>query len=342
MLLKNMFKGSTKPSIDFVKPLLPFLLQLLWHEVPAVRADLLWSLCELTRGGGGEAQKMIDALIEFGFHVQFNDMLAAEELLIPNHPRERWVFALAVTLGNLVSGTDANRDAVLATGILYPKKVFHMLKHRKKEIRQAACRVLGNITAGTYDQARTLFTASGKGAKVAEQLVRHRAYDESWNVREEAAWAIGNLLKHRKRNTCYFLYELQVTSLFKDILLNEYSDPNLLIHVMEALEAMFETEGMEGDERYCAAYIGKQCFDDLLEHPDDDVSEKACRLADFFFPEDREDDEEEEDVADLQDAVTSPEQGLPAKVLFPAGELQTYEMPDFRMEYQEITNVMQI
>lgn len=54
------------------------------------------------------------------------------------------------TLGNIVSGNDAQTQAVVAANVL--PALVPLLSHSKKNIRKEACWMLSNIAAGSEEQ----------------------------------------------------------------------------------------------------------------------------------------------------------------------------------------------
>jgi len=63
------------------------------------------------------------------------------------------------TVGNIVSGSDTQTQAVLDAGLM--EQMLGLLHSQKRMIRQEACWVLSNIEAGTHSQIKTLMKTKG-------------------------------------------------------------------------------------------------------------------------------------------------------------------------------------
>jgi hypothetical protein len=79
------------------------------------------------------------------------------------------------TIGNVVSGDDAQTQAVVDAGGL--QAVRPLLAHAKKGIRKEACWMLSNVAAGSKDQIASLLTyvAQLRGRCPAAPLLAGRA-----------------------------------------------------------------------------------------------------------------------------------------------------------------------
>eukprot|EP00475_Leptophrys_vorax_P004483 TRINITY_DN12688_c0_g1_i1.p2 TRINITY_DN12688_c0_g1~~TRINITY_DN12688_c0_g1_i1.p2 ORF type:complete len:492 (+),score=118.71 TRINITY_DN12688_c0_g1_i1:125-1600(+) len=175
--LSNLVRGKPKPSFAQVKPAVPVLAKLLESKDDEVLTDTCWALSYLSDSNDdNEIEEVICAgvcrrLVQLLFH-------KAPSVLTP---------ALR-TLGNLVTGNDAQTQTVVNAGLF--DGLQHLLKNnQKKGILKEACWTLSNVTAGNKEQIEKVIM-SGLMDSMVEICSDQKAYD--YDVKKEATWAIAN------------------------------------------------------------------------------------------------------------------------------------------------------
>eukprot|EP00475_Leptophrys_vorax_P004486 TRINITY_DN12688_c0_g1_i5.p1 TRINITY_DN12688_c0_g1~~TRINITY_DN12688_c0_g1_i5.p1 ORF type:complete len:524 (+),score=127.91 TRINITY_DN12688_c0_g1_i5:125-1696(+) len=175
--LSNLVRGKPKPSFAQVKPAVPVLAKLLESKDDEVLTDTCWALSYLSDSNDdNEIEEVICAGV----------CRRLVELLFHNAPS---VHTSALrTLGNLVTGNDAQTQTVVNAGLL--DGLLHLLKNNQKNgILKEACWTVSNITAGNKEQIEVVII-SGLMDSMVEICSDQKAYD--YDVKKEATWAIAN------------------------------------------------------------------------------------------------------------------------------------------------------
>jgi importin subunit alpha-1 len=187
--------------------------------------------------------------------------------------------------------------------------------YSQKVIKKDTCWILSNIAAGNKNQISALFQNFESNALVAK-LVKC-AFDAPWEIRKEAVWAVCNIL------TCGTDRHMECVVSVNGIqalcnVLQVQQDASLLLAVMDAFEKL-----LEADENYERNYQmtmdecgGIDHLEELQQHPNNDVFEKASNIILLYFG--ATDDDEDQNLAPAtQDSTFT--FGLPSKELFPVG-----------------------
>jgi importin subunit alpha-1 len=187
--------------------------------------------------------------------------------------------------------------------------------HPQKVIKKDTCRILSNIAAGTKDQITALFQNFESNALVAK--IVKCAFNAQWEIRKEAVWAICNIL------TCGTDRHMECVVSVNGIqalcnVLQVQQDATLLLAVMDAFEKLLDADKKHGrkhvrkhDRNYkqmmdeCG---GVDHLEELQQHPNDDVFDKANNIIRLYFGAEQ-DDEDQNLAPETQDA----------KELFPQG-----------------------
>jgi importin subunit alpha-6/7 len=136
--LANFCRGRPPPNFDRVRPIAPFIAQLIYSEDDQILIDSAWALSYLTDGDNEQIEEV----------VRYNVIPRLVALLsIGNHELQKPTLR---TLGNIVTGDESQTQAVLDCN---PLPVFHRLLHSSRDyIRKETCWALSNVLAGTSDQ----------------------------------------------------------------------------------------------------------------------------------------------------------------------------------------------
>lgn len=109
---------------------------------------------------------------------------ALTDPLAPRHSKSTVVSAALRAVGNVVTGDDAQTQAVLNCAPL--PALLALLRHAAEPLRKEACWTLSNITAGNAHQIQAVIDADIFPTLV--DILRHAEF----KTRKEAAWAITN------------------------------------------------------------------------------------------------------------------------------------------------------
>ena len=272
--LSNFCRGKPAPSLAIVQTALPVLAHLLTQcSDEDTVVDATWALSYISDGNNDRIQAVVDTGV-------------VPTLVAMLHSGKVNAITPALrTLGNIVSGNDEHTQAVVRANVL--SAMVPLLSHSKKNIRKEACWMLSNVAAGTIDQIQGVIVQPGLVSKVLEQL----GASSEWDVRKEAAWVVSNIA------TAAQVTPVMVASLVGagaiqplcDLLVA--SDVRIVMIALDALENILKVMTTDGasfgfnvvemmDE---AGGINK--LEDLQEHDDTKIYERAVKLIETYFTE---------------------------------------------------------
>jgi hypothetical protein len=272
--LSNFCRGKPAPSLAIVQTALPVLAHLLTQcSDEDTVVDATWALSYISDGNNDRIQAVVDT----GVVTTLVAMLHSGKV--------NAITPALRTLGNIVSGNDEHTQAVVHANVL--SAMVPLLSHAKKNIRKEACWMLSNIAAGTIDQIQGVIAQPGLVARVLEQL----GASSEWDVRKEAAWVVSNIA------TAAQVTPVMVASIVGagaiqplcDLLVA--SDVRVVMIALDALENILKVMTTDGasfgfnvlemmDE---AGGINK--LEDLQEHDDTKIYERAVKLIETYFTE---------------------------------------------------------
>lgn len=123
--LSNFCRGKPQPDLSLVAPAVPILAQILkGSDDDAAKVDALWALSYISDGDDDRIQTVINSGV---LDELIKNLAEASSLATP---------ALR-TVGNLVSGSDEQTQAVLDAGLM--SKIEGLLDNPKRMIRKEAC-----------------------------------------------------------------------------------------------------------------------------------------------------------------------------------------------------------
>jgi importin subunit alpha-1 len=267
--LSNLCRGKPIPDFNLIKPALPILSHLLYHQDEEVLTDACWALSYMSDGPNDRIQAVIEAQI----------VRRLNELLMHHSPSVQTP-ALR-TIGNIVTGNDTQTQFVLNSGVL--TSLCHLMTHTKKSIKKEACWTISNITAGNKAQIQAVIDAG-----LIQPLVMLLEQPD-FDIKKEAAWAIANATTGGSDEQIKFLVDQGVIKPIVDLL--TVKDVKILNVALEALDNILSS-GIRiadeyGENNYYADIVeeagGLEKLEALQTHKDVEVYEKSLRILEDYF-----------------------------------------------------------
>lgn len=274
--LSNFCRGKPQPMFEQVSPALPALQLLLYSNDEEVLTDACWALSYLSDGTNDKIQ----AVIESGDCKRLVDLLL--------HPSPSVLIPALRTVGNIVTGDDAQTQCIIEHGAL-PCLLSLLTHHHKKSIKKEACWTISNITAGNRDQIQAVIDAGLIGPLV------HHLQTAEFDVKKEAAWAISNATSGGTIEQIIYLVNQNCIKPMCDLL--ACPDPRIIVVCLEGLENILKVGEAEKDHtggvNYFAQLIdeaeGSEKIENLQSHDNNEIYEKAVKILETYWIEDEED-----------------------------------------------------
>jgi len=270
--LSNLCRGKPQPSLDLVKPAIPHLAAIVNSKTQSALTDACWALSYLSDGDDARIQAVMDANVANGL----------VELL--RHENASIVTPALRTLGNFVSGSNDQTQAVLDAGVL--DCVMELLVHSKRNIRKETCWLLSNIAAGDHSQ----ITSITRNPRLLRAILNH-VQNSEWDVRKEATWVASNIVTGGNDVHVHSLVELGGIDALCSVI--DVADPKILLVVLDAIDSILRVGQKCGRD-----YIGfvDECdgldkIENLQEHVNHDVYEKAVYIIETYYGVEEEEDE---------------------------------------------------
>lgn len=279
--LSNFCRGKPPPAFEQVRPALAALARLIQSTDEEVLTDAAWALSYLSDGTNDKIQHVIEAgvvrrLVELLLH-------SAPSVLVP---------ALR-TVGNIVTGDDSQTQTVINAGALSCLLIL-LTSAQKKSIKKETCWTISNITAGTREQIQAVMDAG-----IVPPLVNLLSNAE-FDIKKEAAWAVSNATSGGSHEQIKALVAAGCVKPLCDLL--TCSDVRIVTVALEGLdnilrvgETLRELAGANGSNPFATLVDeaeGIEKIEELQNHSNEDVYEKAVALLETYF--DVEDGEVEE------------------------------------------------
>eukprot|EP00979_Chaetoceros_neogracilis_P017738 scaffold10267_cov270-Chaetoceros_neogracile.AAC.36 len=270
--LSNLCRGKPQPALELVAPAIPHLCKIIESGKEDALMDACWALSYLSDGNDAR----IDAVVSTGITSTLVKLLKSDNATI--------VTPALRTLGNFVSGNDTHTQAVIDADVM--NVVLPLLNHHKKNIRKETCWLLSNIAAGNHGQINSLVSRPEILSAVLKLV-----HNAEWEVRKEATWVASNIATGGNALHVHCLVELGgITSLCSVI---DSADPKILLVILEAIQSILRVGEANGRD-----YIGfvDECdgldkIENLQEHENNHVYEKAVFIIETFFGVDEGEDE---------------------------------------------------
>ncbi|PKI76121.1 importin subunit alpha-4 [Punica granatum] len=277
--LSNFCRGKPPAQFELVKPALPVLQKLIHVNDEEVLTDACWALSYLSDGPNDKIQAVIEAGV----------CKRLVELLL--HPSPTVLIPALRTVGNIVTGDDAQTQFVINNGAL--ACLYQLLtQNHKKSIKKEACWTISNITAGNIAQIQAVIDSSIISPLV--NLLQHAEFD----IKKEAAWAISNATSGGSHEQIQFLVSEGCIKPLCDLLV--CPDPKIVTVCLEGLENILKVgeadkeRGLNNGINSYAVVIdecdGLDKIEHLQTHDNNEIYEKAVKILEAYWAEEEVDD----------------------------------------------------
>ena len=272
--LSNFCRNKPQPDLEKVRPALPALAMLISSQVDDedTRIDAAWALSYICDGDNDR----IEAVIEQG--------VAPSLISMCRSGVSTQIMPALRTLGNIVSGSDTQTQAVLDAGLL--TLAPELLQKSKKSIRKEACWAISNVAAGTPLQLDYLM----QHGEVMSLVLDLMGSSSEWDVRKEAVWVVSNIATAAKDS--HLLALLKMNALKPLVQTLEVQDDKVTMCAIEALEVFLKFDSKRSDLdllNIIADCGGIDALETLQEHSNEDIYSKAVELIEAYFGGEEED-----------------------------------------------------
>lgn len=272
--VSNFCRGKPQPRLNLVAPAVPVLAKVLQGiNNDDAKADALWALSYIS-DGDDERIQLVNG--EEGILESLIDLLGKNSSVVTPALR---------TIGNIVSGSNEQTEAVLDAGLMSQMK--GLLNSSKRMICKEACWVLSNIAAGTHQQIGIVLKTKGIMGRVVEM-----AQTSEWEVRKEAIWVVSNIATGGTDKQVMAAVECNAIEAVCSIL--AVNDIKMLLVALDAVDSILKL-GMKLGKEYHSFVDecdGLYMIEKLQEHESDEVYMKAVKIIETYFgSEDGADDE---------------------------------------------------
>jgi len=271
--LSNFCRGKPAPPLSVVQPALPILAQILskcTDEDTVV--DATWAFSYISDG----ENERIQAVLDQGVVPTLVAML--------HNPKHTVITPALRALGNIVSGSDVHTQAVVDANVM--AAIVPLLGSSRKNIRKEACWMLSNVAAGTEAQLQQALSTPGLMQRVLEQM----SPSAEWDVRKEAAWVVSNMATGGKAPEVAILIQSGAVKPLCELF--ETGDVRVVTIAMEAIECMLRFYGSTSTPAQLnVVNLMDECdgiskLEQLQEHENEGVYNKAVKLIETYFAED--------------------------------------------------------
>ncbi|TRY76591.1 hypothetical protein TCAL_00114 [Tigriopus californicus] len=255
------------PSNEVVVQCLPALKALMTSPDVEIQADTCWALSYLTDGSDERIQTVVESGVVHGLvHLL---QVGVVQVMTP---------ALR-TIGNIVTGSDTQTDAVLQANCLPVLSLI--LQHQKMGLVKEAAWTISNITAGNNNQIQMVLDGN-----IIEPLIGVLERGD-FKAQKEAAWAVTNLTSGGTNEQIVRLCQFGVLRPFCNLLTAK--DDKTVSVVLDGIHNMLAAGGKMGELEQLTMLIeeceGLDKIEDLQQHENEVVYQKALTIIEEFFPE---------------------------------------------------------
>ena len=268
--ISNICRGKPAPPLDIILPVVPCLGWLLQYEDEKVLSDACWALCYVTDSDNDRIESVVNA----GLCMRLVELVTA--------PSTNVQIPALRTLGNIVTGADYLTQAVVDSGGI--PVLRNKLDCQKRQMRKEAIWALSNIAAGSQQQIQQLIDS-----KVIPKVIR-MSIDGEFGIRKEAVWTLANITSGGTESQVEYIVHNGCLESFNSITI--CNDNKMTQVSLEALENILKIGEKEKRNRglHVNPYVESMetvgildTLDDLQEHQDTAIYERAVKLLEQYF-----------------------------------------------------------
>lgn len=264
--IQNFFRWKNPPCpLEYMQRALPVLQPLTGSQDEDIASNATWAVCYIS----DVCDAAYDYILEhFGARLVENIKGKFTNSQLPS---------LRV-LGTIMSGSHEQTDRVLGLRVL---DCFRkLLKSEKPNIRKDAAWAISNVAAGTPMQINQIINAN-----LVPDLIVVASGDDVHRVRQEATWALCNIVNAGNRQQVDYLIHQEVLPVFLNMVGPELQ-PGILVAILEAIFALLSNSNTE-EGNFLADILEEMGADEKIEQlcgsENEDVSSIAQRITDTFF-----------------------------------------------------------
>lgn len=229
-------------------------------------ADAAWAISYVT----DDESDRIEAVIGAGCVPSLIRLLGMDENVI--------IVPALRSVGNIVTGSDAQTDAALEAGVLLHMK--KLLNNSRSNIVKEAAWTISNITAGNSHQIQAVIDA-GIFEDICNVMV-----NGDFRAQKEAAWVITNTSSSGSPQQIQYLFQrVGILKPFCDLL--DSKDARTVLVVLNGLKNLFQLAEKSGQSESFAIAIEENGALDLLEklqqHENEEIYTHALSIIEKYF-----------------------------------------------------------
>lgn len=229
-------------------------------------ADAAWAISYVT----DDESDRIEAVIEAGCVPSLIQLLGMDENVI--------IVPALRSIGNIVTGSDAQTDTVLQAGVL--KHMKKLLNHSRSNIVKEAAWTISNITAGNAVQIQAVIEAG-----IFEDICKVMMHGD-FRAQKEAAWVITNTSSSGTAEQIEHLFHrVGVLKPFCNLL--DAKDARTVLVVLNGLKNLFVLADKTGQTDNFAFVIEEIGALDHLEklqtHENEEIYTHALQIIEKYF-----------------------------------------------------------
>ncbi len=236
-----------------------------------VTLDALWSLYYLSQNSKNSEE--LKVFVNMG-------LITPDFLSLLEH--KAYCTPVLKLVGNLVAGTDDTTQAVLNSRFL--GYIHLLLESWNSATLKETCWILSNIAAGTQEQAKMMIDT-----KILPKVMYIMKMG-SWNVKKECIYILSNIAGSKKYEHVEYIFNLGAIKALCDTMSVARECPKTIKTVLNAIYNILDT-GKDGikfsDYINQVEEYGLDLIEDLQNHPNQQIYEKAVSIIDNFFGEER-------------------------------------------------------
>ncbi|OQR68084.1 importin subunit alpha-1-like [Tropilaelaps mercedesae] len=265
--LSNLCRNKNPPPpLEAVVACLPAIKELLMHESNPVVSDACWSLSYISDGNDDRIQQVVDQGVL--------DRLV--NIIHSSHDRNLVVPALR-TLGNIVTGNDAQTQAVIDHDALQAFR--QLMSNDVLNLRKEVAWTLSNITAGNQNQIQAVIDAG-----LVPFLIELIQQGDG-KTQKEATWAVSNFTCGGSVEQIALLVQKGVLQPLINMLTQ--NDSRVTMVVLDAVKNILQAgDKMNQRENLCEVLEEMGLIDQLeylQAHENKEIYEMAVKLVDEYW-----------------------------------------------------------